>query len=117
LTPYIMRIVINKSHGCMKRRFIESSRFVPAESIEEPPTNTDDDAKERLEQWDIVQRAAKRIPNTARTYFMWSLFYGFTDDEIAELMGVTRESLYTIKSRALKYIRKEIERQERGGQK
>ena len=116
ISRYLMRITINLGKTYYKKKCHPNFQVDSVEDMEqtfdalarENSLFDFDDKYRVVDLWDLIEKSSARLPRRSKEYFMWRLYYGLDDNEIAVIMGVKRASLCVLKNRTLNHLRNEM---------
>ncbi len=114
LSTWLYRIMVAKSLNWIrntnrKKRFGVILPIVGFESAEEQLVSTEnlpEEELERTERADALTRALERLPLNQRTAFTLHKINNISQDEIAEIMGVSHSAVESLIHRAKENLRK-----------
>lgn len=118
ISRYLMRITINLGKTYYKKKYHPNFQVESVEDMEqtfdtlarESSLFDFDDKYRAVDLWDLIEKSSAKLPKRSKEYFMWRLYYGLDDNEIAVIMGVKRASLCVLKNRTLNHLRNEMKK-------
>lgn len=124
LSTWIYRIAVTKSLDHLRRlkrkkRFSSLKRLIgagdPAEELAAPAGITPPAELERLERTRALQDALDTLPDNQKSAFLLSKQEGYSNQEIAELLGTSVSAVESLVHRAKKKLQEQLESRYRRG--
>ena len=109
LKPYFFTSIKNKSLNHLKKRGIEQNVHDYIKEQVEKDILYDPDIYVTSELQEQIRRAIDDLPERCREIFMMSKLRGFSNDEIAEEFNISKRTVETQISKALRILRNKLQ--------
>ncbi len=108
LKGYFFTSVKNRALNFLKKRKIKENTIKELKLLVESDTLYQPDLFIESELQDKIKRALKKLPKRTHEIFVLSRSKGYTNDEIAEMLSLSKRTVETQISNALKILRTEL---------
>ena len=115
LEGWLYRIASNKCLSLLRRRRL--LRFLRLGGADRRASGSDDDPTAEVAQRDVVARALRCLPHGLAVCLILRHAEGFSCAEVAEILGISQQTVWTRLSRGREAFAAAYERQLRGGQR
>jgi len=109
LKNYLFVSVRNRSYNFLKRQQIKENVYQELKQMVETDMLYNPDLFVVSELQEQISRAFKKLPDRTREIFLLSRIKGDSNDEIAEQLNLSKKTIETQISRALRILRIELE--------